>query len=370
MSSPEPSAHPRRTATLLGHDAAEATVLQLWQTNRLPHALLLSGPRGIGKATLAYRIARFVLSNGDATRQEPTLFGDAMPAPTSLHLAEEHPVFARVASGGHADLLTVERSVNAETGRTRRDIIVDDIRKVTGLIRHTAAEGGWRVVIVDSADDMNQNAANALLKVLEEPPPQVLFLLVNHAPGGLLPTIRSRCRRLPLAALPDDLFQRLLGELRPAVEKDADRAILAVLADGSIGDALQLLDAGGLELYRECMDMLGSAGQHDIVRIQALAERVGRTGREEEFETLARLLDRILAIAIRQGAVSRRTGAAFKDFDALADRLLAAASLDRWVDVWDNVTRLMRQASSASLDRRQVVVTAFLTLDTVGGSRR
>ncbi|MGE4220885.1 MAG: DNA polymerase III subunit delta', partial [Alphaproteobacteria bacterium] len=228
-SSDTPETHPRRTAGLLGHEAAEATILQLWQANRLPHAVLLSGPRGIGKATLAYRIARFILANGVHAAQEPSLFGDIAPPPDSLHIGEDDPVFARVASGGHADLLAIERSVNPDTGRPRRDIVVDDIRKVTGLIRHTAAEGGWRIVIVDSADDMNQNAANALLKMLEEPPPNVLFLLVNHAPGGLLPTIRSRCRRLALSALPPDIFQRLLTELRPAVDSPDDRAVIAYL---------------------------------------------------------------------------------------------------------------------------------------------
>ena len=368
MTTTDPSAnHPRRTATLLGHEAAEATILQLWRSNRLPHAFLLCGPRGIGKATLAHRIARFVLANGTPGSQEPSLFGDIALPPDSLHIGADHPVFARVTSGGHADLLTIERSVNPDTGRQRRDIVVDDIRKVTGLIRHTAAEGGWRVVIVDSADDMNQNAANALLKVLEEPPPNVLFLLVNHASGGLLPTIRSRCRRLTLSPLSGNLFHRLLTDLRPAVDSAEDRAVIAYLTDGSIGDALQLIDAGGLALYRECVDLLQGLGRRDIGRIQALAERVGRSGRDEEFETLARLLDRVLALAIRHGATSGSGNTAPDEIVRLATRLLAAASLDRWVAVWDNVTRLMRQATSASLDRRQVVVTAFLTLDAVAG---
>ncbi|MGE4219923.1 MAG: DNA polymerase III subunit delta', partial [Alphaproteobacteria bacterium] len=160
-------------------------------------------------------------------------------------------------------------------------------------------------------------------------------------------------------------------ELRPAVDSSDDRAVIAYLTDGSIGDALKLIDAGGLELYRECIALLQGLGQRDIGRMQALAERVGRSGRDEEFETLARLLDRILAVAIRHGATAGHGTAAPREVEALAGRMHAAASLDRWVTVWDNVTRLMRQATSASLDRRQVVVTAFLTLDAVaGGSGR
>ena len=165
---------------LSGHDEAEATLKQAFESDRLAHAWLLSGPQGIGKATLAYRFARYVLAQGGAVAGGG-LFGDALDlgdeTRDSLYIGPEHPVFRRVASGGHSDLKVVVRTVNEKTGKLRSEIVVDDVRSVGNFFHHTAGEGGWRVVVVDCADEMNPSAANALLKVLEEPPPRGLLLL-------------------------------------------------------------------------------------------------------------------------------------------------------------------------------------------------
>jgi DNA polymerase-3 subunit delta' len=193
---------PRQNPELFGHAAAERRLLDAWASGRLPHAWLICGPRGIGKATLAYRFARFLLKAGDATG------GSGRPA--SLASDPQDPVFRRVAAGGHADLLTVERGWDKKRERRRGEIIVDDVRDVGAFLRLTPAEGGWRVVVVDSADEMNPNAANAILKVLEEPPRRAALLLVSHAPGRLLPTIRSRCCRLVLKPLAEDAVARLV----------------------------------------------------------------------------------------------------------------------------------------------------------------
>ena len=177
---------PRRQSELIGQTAAEAEFLSAYNGGRLPHAWLIAGPRGVGKATLAFRIARFVLAQGSDSTQRPDdgpgLFGEPLPksVPSSLHVAPDHPVFRRVASGGHSDLRVYERTVNAKTGRLHRDIAVDEIRDVRSFLSLTPAEGAWRVVIVDSADDMNPNSANALLKILEEPPARALLLVVTH----------------------------------------------------------------------------------------------------------------------------------------------------------------------------------------------
>src|SRR5712691_11401764 len=177
---------PRANPHLRGHEAAERELRRLTEAGRLPHAILLCGPRGIGKATLAFRLARFLLArSGDG-------FGDG---DGGLAIDPEQSVFHRVASGGHADLLTVERTYDPRRRRLRSEILVEDTREIAGFFRLTAAEEGWRIVIVDGAEEMNRNAANALLKILEEPPRRALLLLVSHSPGRLLPTIRSRCRR-------------------------------------------------------------------------------------------------------------------------------------------------------------------------------
>ncbi|MDH3474372.1 MAG: DNA polymerase III subunit delta', partial [Rhodospirillales bacterium] len=253
---------PRANPLLLGQGTAEDTLLTASRSGRLPHAWLLSGPRGIGKATLAYRFARFLLSDAES---EQGLFG---PAAQDLNVAPESETFRRVAAAGHSDLVTVALGVDEKSGKPRKEIVVKDVRSVGDFLHMTPGEGGWRIVVVDSADDMNQSAANALLKVLEEPPRQALLLLVSHAPGRLLPTIRSRCCQLPLQPLEDSLVIELLGRYAPNLAED-DRAALAQLSEGSIGRALDLSAGGGLELYRELIALLEGLPQLDVPRLYA-----------------------------------------------------------------------------------------------------
>src|SRR5260221_1830925 len=247
---PQPVVPPRDNPLLLGHEAAETALLQAYRSGRLPHAWLLSGPRGIGKATLAFRFARFLFAEGAAA---PGLF--AAP-PASLAVAPEHPGFRRVASGGHADLLVVERSLDPRRKKLRSEIVVDDTRSIAAFLRLTPAEGSWRVVVVDGADMMNRNAANALLKILEEPPQRAVLLLVSDNPGRLLATIRSRCRILALKPLAQTMVLAALAHYRPDLGAGA-RAVLARLAEGSIGRALDLAAAGGGGLYQSLVALIG-----------------------------------------------------------------------------------------------------------------
>src|SRR5215467_5174966 len=225
---------PRANPDLLGHENAERKLLRLHQARRLPHAILLSGPRGIGKATLAFRLVRFLLAKGEAGQD-------------GLAIDPASGVFRRVAAGGHADLLTIERVYDARRRRLRGEIVVEDAREIAGFFRLTPAEEGWRIVVVDGAEEMNRSAANALLKVLEEPPRSALLLLVSHSPGQLLPTIRSRCRRFPLAPLAHEVVAHLLRRHRPDLPQPETKTI-AALSGGSFGRALELADAEGLRL--------------------------------------------------------------------------------------------------------------------------
>jgi DNA polymerase-3 subunit delta' len=376
---PEAVPAPRANPYLAGHEAAEAALLEAHGQGRLPHALILGGPRGIGKATLAFRLARYLLAQGTAG---PDLFAAAPPS--TLAVAEDNPVFSRVAAGGHADLLTIERGINPNKWKKRdpppdaearkrvlRDeIVVDDTREVANFLRLTPAEGGWRIVIVDSADDMNRNAANALLKILEEPPRRSLLLLVSHAPGRLLPTIRSRCRNLALKPLPEAEIVRLIGRYRPDIA-DGDARALARLAPGSIGRALDLAASGGLDLYRALLKLLNPLPELDAAALHALADKLARAEAEDSYRTVTELLTQWLARMIRTAAVQNGDGGA----DAHGEgeivrgeregmrRLAARRSLDQWVEVWENITRLFAQADGLNLDRKQVVLGAFLALE-------
>lgn len=346
--------HPRDNAELLGHEAAEAELLAAHADGRLAHAWLIGGPRGVGKATLAYRFARYVLKQGRAGGRD--LFGGA---PTSLAVPPEDPVFHRVAAGGHADLMTLERGLN-ERGRLRSVIVVEQTRALGGFFALTSAEGGWRVAVIDSVDEMNAESANALLKVLEEPPARSLLLLVAHAPSRLLPTIRSRCRRLTLRPLPEMLVAEILGR-RPELA-EAERLALARLAEGSPGRALALASQGGLSLYEELVRLLGALPGLPPLEMHALSDRLARRDQEAAYRTWVDLLGLWLGRLVRAG-VGRPEAEATAGEAELAARLLALAGPRRWAEAWEEIGRLAGRADAVNLDRKQTVLSALLALE-------
>lgn len=347
---------PRENPGLSGHDGAERELLRAFTAGRLPHGLLITGPHGIGKATLAYRFARFLLSQG-AEPGGGGLFGATTP--TSLALPTEHPVFRRVASNGHADLLTVERGIDPKRKRERTEIVVDDTRAIAAFLRLTPAEGGWRIVIVDTADEMNRNAANAVLKILEEPPERAILILISDNPGRLLPTIRSRCRTLGLRPLSDVLVAELLGRYRPDLSA-SDCTALLELAEGSIGHAIELAEQGGLTLHRRLMELLGRLPELDGNALHGFADTVSRWGSEDAFRVFAELMPATLARAIARAAAP---DTANDGDEAPLINLLRRRGLDRWVEVWEKITELFAQADAVNLDRKQVVLNAFFALE-------
>src|ERR1700730_7889460 len=256
--------HPRQTAALFGHRDAETALLSAFRSGRIPHAWLIGGAAGIGKATLAYRTARFVLAHRDA------LAADVQRAET-LWVDPSDPVARHVAAGAHGGLLTLERSLN-DKGVMRTVITVDETRETISFFGSTAAVEGWRVCIVDTVDELNPNAANALLKILEDPPQQSLFLLVSHAPARVLPTILSRCRKLPMRPLATEDVIRAAAH---AISRDArDTALTeaAAASEGSVARALTLLGGDALKLQQRTAAMLAGLPKVDPREVHALGD--------------------------------------------------------------------------------------------------
>ena len=340
---------PRATPHLVGHRAAAGALVEAWRSGRLAHAWLLAGPRGIGKATLAFRFARFALSGGGGSGDD------------ALAMAPDHPVFRRIAAGGHSDLAVVERGLG-DRGRLRAEIVVDDVRKANAFLSLTAGEGGWRVVIVDAADEMNRNAANALLKRLEEPPGRVLFLLVSHAPSRMPATLRSRCRLLTLSPLPAPALDGLLAEAMAGLPP-AERRVLGRLAEGSPGRAAALAEQGGAQLYRRIVGLVGALPALDARPLHELAD--GLSGRDgvDRWRTLAELILWWLGRSIRAAARGELgTMEEVVPGERASCALLEGAALDRWVGVWENLRRSFAEADGLNLDPRQVLIGAFTTL--------
>lgn len=332
---------PKLSTDLLGHDAAEKQILEWWASGRMPHALVIAGPKGIGKSTLAYRIARFLMSH--AAVQEESLFG-APEVPTSLSVPQTDKVFSLIASGGHPDMMTIERSFDDRKNAQRDDLLIDDVRGVPNFLRMTASMGGWRVVMIDDADTLNRNAQNALLKVLEEPPPQSVLILVAHSAGALIPTIRSRSRVLTLEPLSKADFTTLVKRGAPdLMQGDIDP--LMDYSAGSPGQALDLLEQGGVAGIRGVLSLFETLPSADDQTLHKTADQLAVRGAPDP---LMGMLD-VSAWALRDRA----------RVAALSNQ---AEPMKRWLSALDALAAHRAMCDKGNLDRKHLAFGALRIL--------
>jgi DNA polymerase-3 subunit delta' len=323
-------AEPRACPPLIGQEEALATLEGAARSGRLHHGWLFCGPRGVGKASAAFRFAAWLLAG--------QLRAPAGQGP--LWLPPDSPVLRRVSAGAHPDLLVL--APEEEAGK-RRTIKVEEVRGARQFLALTSAEGGWRCVILDEAEAMEAPAANTLLKTLEEPPPRTVIILVSHAPGRLLPTIRSRCRRLDFFPLPEGVLASLLESWQPGA------GALAPLAGGAPGRALDLMAAEGLELARLAEQALAQGAGAEAAH--ALADRLAGREAGAAFATFFDLLARAIESGVRAAAMGQG-GPPWA-----ARRPLAA-----WAEAASAIRRQAQEAERLSLDRRQALLAAFATL--------
>lgn len=298
---------------IVGQDRAVEQFSAAWKRGTLHHAWLLAGPRGVGKATFAREAATRVLAEAA---------GPAIDAP-DLDTPASHPIAKLVEAGSHPDLRWLERLVNEKTNNLARNITVDQVRSLGDLFDLTPALSPWRVVVIDSIDDLEKSAANALLKMLEEPPANCLFLLVSHAPGKLLPTIRSRCRRLDFTALGDDAMASILSRHADLKGNERDHVIAA--AGGSAGRAIALVQLHLLDLEETAVTILRE-GDRTNARRSDLASELGKRGASDRYAAFLDMLPSIIAREARglSGAPRQRAVDAYartRELVAIAPRL-------------------------------------------------
>lgn len=352
--------HPRETRTLIGHRAAEDTFLDAFNAGRLHHGWMITGPRGLGKATLAWKIARFLL----ATPQETGgMF--AAPAPASLDIAQDHPVAHRMAVLSEPRLFLLRRAWDDDKKRLKSVITVDEVRKAKAYFTLSATDGGRRVAILDCVDEMNPQAANALLKLLEEPPANVTLILISHQPFKLLPTIRSRCRELrllPLNAADMATALAATGESPPDPER------LAELSGGSVGEAIRILNLDGLKLYDGIIALFATLPRLDRVRALALAEIGAGKGQEERFDLALTLIDLFLARLARAGTFGYCPPEAAKGEAELIARLSPTPDAARiWADLAQGLAARARRGRAVNLDPASLLMDMVLRINETAG---
>lgn len=353
----EGAPHPRDTRQLFGQDAAEHDFLAAHATSRLHHGWLLTGPRGVGKATLAWRIATFLL----AAPEPDGLFG-APEAPASLDVAPGHPVARRIHAGSEPRLFALRRGWDEEKKRLKTVITVDEVRRMKSFFALSAADGGARVAIVDSADEMNTQAANALLKLLEEPPPGVTILLVSHQPSGLLPTIRSRCRELRLAPLPAQAIAAALEQAGVVVEDEGPA--LAALSGGSVGEAIRLTNLDGLQGYAAIVRLFSTLPRLDRPAALSLATSLGARGAEARFDLALTLFDLFLSrLALRGIAGPAPSEAAPGEAELLARLSADAAAARGWADLHQTQGARARHGKAVNLDPASLILDMVFKID-------
>lgn len=322
--------HPRRTLTLAGHAKALSIVSRAIRGGRPPQGWLFCGPPGIGKATLAYRVARYLLT-----------YGASAAGPEDLSVSEDAETARLVAGGAHPGLLVLSRGINPDTGKPMTVLSVEEVRKLGPFFGMTSGAGGWRIVLIDTADDMNDAAANALLKLLEEPPARSMLLLVSHAPGRMLPTIRSRCQRLNLRPLSHYEMETELHRLLPDFPAE-ECETLARLSAGSPGAAMRLSSGDGLMLAKEADRLIDTADNPDFAALLRLMEKVVRM--TDGTAQLGEFLRQALAARIRARALAGST------------------DLYRWVETLERIHRSCARTEALHLDPKQTMLGAAGTM--------
>ena len=358
---------PNQTVELVGHQIFENEFARLWESQELPHAFLLAGQKGIGKATLAYKITRFILNQHNNLGSSTGLFEDPTASIETLNIESDPKSIEakKVINKSHPNLLIIERSTSDQTKKIRQNIVLDDVKELDNFLHMTANEDGWRVIIIDAIDDININAANYILKLLEEPPKNVLFLIIAHNLGRVLPTIKSRCRKVLLTPLNTEEMKSILSQFDlPKDQEIIDKA--CHLSEGSISRALQILNRISSDTITEISHLLGTNALIDRNNLEKTAEKWLRIGRKQDNDPIYNILDFFIFwiskclrdIAKQRSPTDHNNPIDIDCIRSLIDRLGMEELCERLIKAQD----ILNDSTNLHLDRKQILYSVILTV--------
>ncbi|AFX99110.1 ATPase involved in DNA replication [Candidatus Endolissoclinum faulkneri L2] len=351
---------PSASTELLGHEKAEGELVEAYNSGRMPHAWLFFGPTGIGKETLAFRLAKFILSQEGNKLHQPlscSLF-------KSLTINPKCQAALQVSSESHPDL-KILRCKSNEQGRTNSIIRINDIRSFKSSLHLKSSSGGWRVIIIDEAEKMNTNAANAILKLIEEPPEKTLVIIITNSLNAILPTIKSRCRKLMLRPLNDNFVASLITKVYPYLS-DKDMNIILRLVEGSPGKALTFLEAGGAVIYRDIINILSKIPKISGEEVHALAENWCKRKLNNSNQDIFHIVTYMLLRWIERAILAANQSPDIQEIipgDLEAGRIyVSCIGLESAFYRRDAIYRLIQLENALMLDRKQLIIEAFYIL--------
>ena len=357
--------HPKLTKKLFGHETKEKEFIDCYKSGKLHHAWLITGARGIGKATLAWRLAKFILTQPVKSFNANSLFSESnQQHPTELDEKSKESIETRILAESEPRLSVTRRSFDEKRKIFRASIRVDEIRRLNSFFSLSVSDGGSRVAIIDCVDDLNINAANALLKTLEEPPKQTIFLLISHNPESLLETIRSRCRELRLSKLSESNLLSALKQINLDMP-EKDKEIYSLLASGSVGNSIRLVKHDGATLYRSILSFLNELPNLKGFELEKFIGTFEGSKNRDRLEILIELLNIAIARISKSGVLGENfTNQALANENDIFQKLCPNPTVaKKWAELAQTQSKNLSHGLSVNLDPGSLILDTFFRIE-------
>jgi len=351
---------PNKHQNLYGHESLEKEFINLWEKNSFPHAIILSGQKGVGKATLAFKISRFILSkNGEIEDKNYSLLLNETKSSNNLNIDIDSIIFKEIYNNVNQNLIILEQKTDDETSSSN-EIIVDEIRKLKLFFERKSINMNWRIAIIDSVDDLNINASNALLKILEEPPEKSLIILISHAPGNLLKTIKSRCVEFKLKSLNFCNFKKILSTVKSDL-KDYEVEYLGTLTNNRPGYSIQIIERNGIEIYNQMLKIFNEMPQFNIEMLNKLDVLVNKRNNINSYNILINLINGFIHRAILHiYNIERNKNIEFFDDEIqIFNNLFNEDNIINVINTWFSSKDIIDKAEIFNLNKKSVLFDFF-----------